>query len=278
MSCSEVLSSLVDLLYEELGAEERSRLLSHLETCGECRERWSHIRALSEAANRWTAPPPPRGIAERALSRIAGQQIREARPQWPQVAPEQTLRWVVLGAAAAMVSLLLVVGVIEHQLAPLTIGGFGVVWTVLYSGVLLSASHGRLQPVAWSALTGAGVALILVPPLSIPSVVEACARLIQAAPGSLSFALVLLLLAVGYTAGPLMVGGLAFGRLRQGPRRADGTMLSVFYVLLIAPAVYLQCLSLPLNVTALWMAGAILGAGLAGPASVWLSGLRAGPA
>lgn len=274
MNCSEVQGLLVDLLYEELGAEERSRLLSHLEGCGECRERWSRLQALSAAADRWTAPPIPRGVAERALARIASERAREARLRWRGLAPVQVMRGVLLGAGAAVVSLLLVVGISDRQVAPLGVGVLGVVWTALYAGLLLTTFHERLRPVARAALTGTGIALVLVPPLSIPSVVEACARWVQAAPGSLTFSLALFVFAAGYTAGPLLVGGLAFGQPRPDSRLADGATLSLVYALLIAPAAYLQCLPLPLHVTAVWTAGAILGAGLAGPLSLRLAGWR----
>ncbi len=284
MNCREVQASLVDLLYEELDAEERVTLLAHLEGCGACGERWRRLCALSAAADQWTPPLIPPGIAERALARVATERAREAQGAWPQLSPEDVLRRVALGAGAALVSLLLVVGLVEREATPLAIGALGVVWTGLYSSVLLMSSHARLRPIAWAALTGAGATLILVPPLAIPSVVELCARLVralvQAAPGSLSFGLLLVVVAAGYTAGPLLVGGFAFGRLRPGGGTwlADGATLSILYALLIAPAVYLQCLSLPLNVIALWMAGAVLGAGVAGPLSLQLAGWRGTPA
>jgi len=274
VNCSDVQASLVDLLYEEVEAEERVRLMAHLERCGECGERWSRLRALSAAADRWSAPLPSRGIAERALARVASERSREARRKWQGLSPNRILRGALLGAGAALVSLVLVVGISDRQVAPLAVGVLGVVWTVLYAGLFLTGLDARLRPVAWSALTGAGVALILAPPLSIPSVVAACARWVQAAPGSVSFALVLVLFAAGYTAGPLLVGGFAFGHPRQGRGLADGATLSMLYALLVAPAVYLQCLPLPLHVTAIWMAGAALGAGLAGPVSLLLAGWR----
>lgn len=265
MNCSEDQASLVDLLYEEVAAEERARLIAHVEGCAECGERWSHLRALSAAADRWSPPPLPRGIAERAVARVASVRAREASRTWQGLSPNQILRGVLLGAGAALGSLLLVVGISDRQVAPLAVGVLGVLWTVLYAGLFLTASHERLRPFAWSALTGAAGALILVPPLSIPSVVEACARLVQAAPGSVLFSLVLVLFAAGYTAGPLLVAGLALGRPRPDHQLADGATLSVLYALLIAPAVYLQCLPLPLNVTAVWMAGSVLGLALGGP-------------
>jgi len=168
-----------------------------------------------------------------------------------------------------------VLGVAERQVTATTIGTVGVVWTVLFVGVFLARGHARLGRIARPALAGAGVTLILAPPLSIPSVVEVCARMVRAAPESVSFALLLVLFAAGYTAGPLLVGGLGFRCVERDHRIADGAMLSIFYALLIAPAVYLECLGLPLEITAAWMAGAVLGAAAAGPVSLWLGGVRA---
>lgn len=278
MNCSEVQSLLVDLLYEEVDAEERSRLWAHLEACVKCGERWSRLRALSAAADRWTPPALPRGIAERALVRVAAERAREAKQARAEFSPVQVLRRILLGAGAALASLLLVTGIVGPQVPPLTVGALAVVWTVLYAGVLLLACHERLRRITRSALAGAGVALILVSPLSIPTVVEACTRLVRAAPGSAVYALALLLFAAGYTAGPLLAGGLVFGRSRVSAGPAEGTKLSLLYALLIAPAVYLQCLPLPLNVTAVWMAGAILGAWVGGPVSLWLARWRLGTA
>jgi hypothetical protein len=278
MTCSEVQASLADLLYEELDAEARGQILAHLEGCGACGEAWSRLRTLSAAADQWTAPALPRGIAERALARVARDRARERSGAWPHLSPEDILRCVGLGAVAALVSLVLVVGISQREVAPLVIGALGVLWTALYAGLFLTASHAKLRPVAWAALTGAGIAFILVPPLSIPSVVEACARLVRAAPESVPFALLVVVVAAGYTAGPLLVGGLAFGRAGRGARVADGATLSILYALLIAPAVYLQCLSLPLNVVAIWMAGVVLGVGVTGPLSLRLAGWRATPA
>lgn len=273
MTCREA-GSLVDLLYEELAAEERSRLAAHIDECPECGERWAHLRALAATADRWTAPPPPRGIAERALARLASERAREVERRWADISPEQVAKCVGFGAAAALVALLLVLGVAERQVTPLTIGIAGVVWTVLFVGAFLARCDTRLRRIAVPALAGAGVTLILAPPLSIPAMVELCARLIQAAPESVSFALVLALVAAGYTAAPLFLGSLVFGRSAGARPVADGATLSVLYALLIAPAVYLQCLALPLNVTAVWMAGGIVGAALAGPVSLGLAGRR----
>lgn len=270
MKCPEVEAALVDLAYEQVDAEQRLQLSTHLERCEACREARGRLQMVLAAVDRWTAPPPPRGIAERVLARIADERARAGRQGWPRISPVQILKCVPLGAGAAVVSLLLVVGMVEGHATPLSAGIVGALWTALYGGILLATGHEGLRSVAWSALVGAGIALVLVPPLSIPSFVQACIRWLGAPAESPGVGLPLLALAAAYTAVPLVVGGAVLGRPRRGHRLADGAALSLLYALLIAPAVYLQCLPLPLNLGAIWMAGAVLGAGLGGPISLWI--------
>lgn len=227
---------------------------------------------MAATADRWSAPPLVRGIAERALARIAVERARAAARREVERSAPAVVRHVGLGAAAALGSLLLVGGTVDRQAAPLTIGVLGVVWTVLYAGILLTRSHPRLRPVAGPALAGAGIMVLLAPPLAIPSVVEACARWVRAVPESGVAGTVLVLVAAGYTAGPLMLGAVTAGRAVGARSLAEGATLSGVYALLIAPAVYLECAALPLDVMALWMAGAVLGAALGGPAGLRMSG------
>ena len=274
MECSKAQDALVDLLYQELSPEERARLLAHVGGCAECAERWSRLQTLAATLDRWTPPAATGGIAERAVARIASERTREAPPSgWRRPAAD-TLRRVGLGLGAALVSLVLVVGVSERQPGLLTIGGLGVLWTLLYGGLFLYEHHPRLQPVWRSALAGAGAALLLLAAVSIPDVVLACARWAQAAIGAPALNPLLVLVAAGYTAVPLLLGGLAVARPSPGSPFAPGAALSMLYALLLAPAVYLQCRLLPLDLALLWVVGAILGAGLAGPGSLWLAGRR----
>lgn len=270
MTCPE-RGGLVDLLYEELEADERAALLLHLEGCAACRERWERVRAVAAAADRWTAPPPPRGVAERALARIASERAREAERRRAGVSLEPILRRVSFGALAAVVSLLLLAGITDRQATPLTLGIVGVIWAGLYAALFLIGGHAGLRPLSRAALAGAGIVLLLAPPLSVPSVVQWCARWVQAAPDSVAFALVVFVAAAGYTAGPLLVGGAVFARPQRSFPASDGARLSLLYAALVAPAVYLECLGLPLAVTAVWMAGAVLGAAAAGPLSLGLA-------
>lgn len=266
MNCDQIQERLVDLLYEELDHEERGAVTAHLESCAACQSRWARIRAVASAADRWSAPAVSRGIAERALVRVAAEQRAGRTPS------AVILGRVLLGGGAALVSLLLVAGLANRQATTLGMAVLAVIWTVLYSAVLLASHHPSVRAVTRAALAGAGVALVLAPVLTIPDVVEACARWVRAAQGAAPWALILVVAAAGYTAAPLLLGALA---TRSGQERhcvVEGLKLSGLYSLLIAPAVYLGCVGLPLEVTAVWMAGALLGAAAAGPVGLRVGG------
>lgn len=271
MNCARVQELLVDLLYEELDAGERALVTSHLSTCHACQLRWSQIRAVAAAADRWSTPAVSRGIAERALMRVAAEQ-RTARMSM--LSPATIVGRVLLGGGAALLSLLLVAGVASRETTIVGAAALAVVWTVLYAVVFLAARHPAIRGLTRAALIGSGVALVLVPVTTVPGIVEACERWVRAAPGSAPLALLLVVVAAGYTAAPLLAGSLAARVESDRDWIVDGLKLSVLYALLTAPAVALQCVSLPLQIMALWTTGALVGAAAAGPVGlrlgVWL--------
>lgn len=271
MNCARVQELLVDLLYEELDTDERTSLTAHLETCQACQRGWSRIRAVAVAADRWSAPPVSRGIAERALVRVAAEQ-HAARASMASSAA--IVGRVLLGGGAALLSLLLVAGVASRQTTIVGAGALAVVWTVLYSAVFLAAQHPAIRGLTRAALIGSGIALLIVPAMSIPSVVDVCERWVMSAHGSAPMALLLVVVAAGYTAVPLLAGGLGARAKSDREWIVDGLKLSGLYALLIAPAVALQCVALPLQITALWMTGALVGAAAAGPISLRVGGWR----
>lgn len=269
MNCEDGQERLVDLLYGELDAADRVSVVAHLEGCPACEQRWRQIRAVAAAADRWSAPPVPRGVAERALARVTA----GPHSTWmPMVSPAGVAGRVLLGAGGALLSLLLVAGVASRDTTVLGAGVLATVWTALYAGLLIVGQHPSIRGLSRAALIAAGASLLLVPATTIPGVVEACERWVQAARGSAPMALTLMVIAAGYTAGPLVLGAVAARRESAREWVADGLKLSGLYALLIAPAVALQCIALPLETTSLWMAGAVVGCAVAGPAGLRLGG------
>ncbi len=270
--CRDARERMVDHVYGELAADQAADLDVHLDTCHGCREEWERLRRDLARLDAWTAPLPPRSLRDRVLADLARRRAEAAERSLVASRPERVVAATLLGALAAGISLLLVSGVGSGALPPVGFGVVGAVWATFYAGALVLAGSRPFGAASRAALTGAGIAMILAAPLAIPRVVEVCARLVQGASGTMAFAVVVMVVAVGYTAGPLLIGGLAFRGPTTGGGLAEGVKRSALYALLVAPAVYIQCLSQPLDVTAVWMAGAILGAALAGPLSLHLRG------
>ncbi len=270
--CRDARERMVDHVYRELPADEAADLEGHLATCHGCREEWERLRRDLTRLDAWTAPLPPGGLRDRVLADLARRRAEAAERHLVAFRPERVGAATLSGAVAAGISLLLVSGAGSAALPPVGFGVVGAVWATFYAGALVLAGSRPFGAAARAALTGAGIAMILAAPLAIPRVVEVCARLVRGASGTVVFGVVVMVVAVGYTAGPLLIGGLAFGGATTGHRLAEGAKRSALYALLVAPAVYVQCLSQPLDVTAVWMAGAILGATLAGPLSLRLRG------
>lgn len=271
MNCEQVHELLVDLLYEELDAGERGLVMAHLETCRTCQLRWSRVRALAAAADRWASPSVSRGVAERALIHITAERHAARAPLGSSAT---MVGRVLLGGSAALLSLLLVVTVVSRPTTVVGAAALAVVWTVLYSAVFLAAQHPSTRGLTRAALMGCATALLVVPAMTISSVVDACERWMRAAQGSVPMALLLVVGAAGYTAAPLLIGSLGARPQSDGEWVSDGLKLSALYALLIAPAVALQCVALPPQITVLWMTGALVGAAAAGPIGLRLGRWR----
>lgn len=270
MKCPET-TALVDVLYEECASEDRGRILTHLETCQECQEQWSRLRAVLAAADRWAAPSPTPGISERALARIAAERARSSPADRPLIASQHLLGFLLFGVAAASLSLLLSSGVHEEGVSPLTIGWVGVLWTALYAGVGLLTLHGKYRRPALAALVGSGISLLATPMLSMPAVIEASRRWVETAQASSLLNGAVILAGVLYASMPVLVAGATTVRGSRSTVLADAARLAGLYALLIAPSVCVQCQHVALGLTVAWVAGMLPGAFLGGLVGASLS-------
>lgn len=275
MDCRTVQERLIDERYGELALEEVMEVRHHLEQCATCRHEASLFYAFSRALDRWEAPLPPPRLAEQVIARLAPEaEVADGRPLLI-----RTFLSVFLGAGAATLALVLVAGpATEHGITtPLAFGLLGALWAALFGGSFLAAfeAPSPMKHLARAALLAAGLALLIPPVLSIPMVVEACRSWLGGAKGSLLLNLVLFFAGSVYTAGPLFLASLAFGRGSEGQVPKTGLRSGLLYLLLIAPAIALQCASLTLGIMATWLAGAIAGALAGGPAGLWLGRQRA---
>lgn len=266
---------MIDDWYRELAPGEIAEVRGHLEQCEACRTEASLLRALSSALDRWEPPVAPLRLAEQVIARLGQEaEVIAGRP----LATRAFLP-LLSGAGAATLALLLVAGpAADHGITtPLAFGLLGALWAVLFGGSFFVAfeATSRMKLLARTALLAAGLALLVTPVLSIPMVVEACRSWLGGAKGSLLFNLLLFSAGSLYTAVPAFLAGLTLGRGVEGQPARPGLESGLLYLLLIAPAIYLQCASLTLGIMATWLAGAISGALAGGPAGLWLVRQRA---
>jgi len=266
MSCADVRNRLVDLLYAELREEDRAVLSAHLEHCAECRAAWLELRSVSSALDRWTVAAPE-AIAERVLATLAIREAEAARAQRPAMSVQHFLGFLLAGAAATAVSLLLV-GSTHPEDTPLKLGLVGVLWTALYSGATFLTQHGRYRGLALAALLAAGLSVLFAPVLSMPAVIEACRRWLEAAQASVAPNGVIVLAGAVYAATPVFLASATVTRVWRGRILSDAVNLAGIYGLLLAPSVYLQCHPLALSLIAPWVAGVVLGSFLGSAAGV----------
>ena len=258
MSCRDVRARLVDLLYAEVEDHDRASLTAHLEQCGECHAAWSELRSLSSALDRWTAPAP-QGIAERVLALLAVREAGAARAQVRALALHHLLAFLLAGVAAAGLSLLLVVGGSHQEESPLEVGVVGALWTALYGVAGILTRVPRYRRLAFAALVAAGLSVLLAPALSMPAVIEACRRWLEAAQASVLLNAAIVLAGALYASTPVFLSGAVVTRVPRRGAVREALPLAGAYTLLLAPSVYLQCHALTLSLTAPWVAGVLLG-------------------
>lgn len=258
MNCPDVQARLVDLLYGELPAEDCDAVTIHIERCPGCWAAWLEVRATASALDRWT-PPTPAGIAERVLATLSVREAKAARAHAATTGLLHLFAFLLAGATAASVSLLLLGGGMHPEDTPLKVGLVGALWTALYGGVLFVTREGRYRRLALAALIAAGLSILFAPILSMPVVIEACRRWLEAAQSSVVLNMAIVLAGGLYAGAPVLASGAALVRTGRVATWADAGCLAAVYGLLLGPSVYLQCQTLTLSLTAPWVAGMLLG-------------------
>ena len=231
----------------------------HLASCPGCAAEFQSVRSSWQVLGKAAAIQPPDGLRPRVL-----QAVRAARQKQVSVAPRVSpLRYVLLGLAAAIASVVLVVAHDPDCRSPLAVACCSATWAGVYGlgfAVMLGSRRGSpIRALASRALLAAigGLLLVRACPtepgerLAVPFL----SALATAAMTSVPWALLLGLL-VG--AVPLTISLLLVRTSGITIRSQLGT--AGLYLAAVAPALYLESSSLALAGLLALLTGTVLGA------------------
>lgn len=77
--CSKVQENLSAYLDDELPPEQREAIQAHLAVCPACRQELARLTRLWEALAALPSEPPPEGLVEQVLARLAGRKAPRRR-------------------------------------------------------------------------------------------------------------------------------------------------------------------------------------------------------
>lgn len=276
MRCQEIQALLIDHLYRELPEEIGFQVQAHLEVCEACQRELSALQALFSALDRWEASTAPWGLADRTMARLAQEGVMASRI----LAFLQTVLPFLFGAIAVVIAFFLAtLGKPQPQRTVLAYGVLGALWAVLFAGLFFTAfqAKNRQKSPAGMALLAAGLALAIIPFLSIPTVIEACLRWLEGMKSGMAVNGLLFASGSLYTALPILVSSFFLGRRGEVLMGKVGLLSGFLYLLLIAPAIQLQCASLVFQIMVVWALGAVVGSLAGGPGGLWLAQRRHAP-
>lgn len=284
MQCEEARPQLLDLLYEELPAEEEATLVRrHCETCAACAQELRALEATLGAIDAWGHVP----VGEPFRPAPALQALRSAQarqPRWFRAVgrggPWEVCLSALCGVAfAALTMFLLRDYVAAAALSAPTHVILGVLSGGLCAGLVHLALRGgqapgglRLQPTAWAVLIAIFLTCLLLGLVPLPTLLArpVVARFLGVTASGAGSTLGYLVLGGAVAAVPFLIGGLAAGRRIRERLLPHAVAAACVYVVVIAPGLAIVCAPLGLAVYMSMLGGGAIG-GLGGVlAGLWL--------
>jgi hypothetical protein len=97
MSCEIIKTNIPSLLAEELSADERRRVLRHMEECSLCRAEMAELEKTWKYMDRWEIEEPSPAIKARVMA-VAKEELAGAYMPWWSAFPRSVIFQIVLGA------------------------------------------------------------------------------------------------------------------------------------------------------------------------------------
>jgi len=268
MACK-MKSELVHFLYDEVSPEEKQKIKDHLSLCAECREELDLLIVTKDLLNECKEVVPSEAF-QKSLSEKISVCEREEVSDWDCIklaffSMIKTLSPAICGilVTTIMVSVLSLSGdILRSQLNPLSLIICGVFWSGIYSMVFDLAIKSSEKGICMRRLLG----------LNLRRSVYYTFLALLFGIGLLQYSPFmdfwhLQAFAVGFL--PLFVCSSLLSRKVTQKHILHGICLAVLYILLLGPALYMQCLSSGFTLYILMITISSLGALAGGIAGAW---------
>ena len=284
MTCTEIQQRMLAAILDEAVPEHDAAMKAHLADCTSCRS------ALREMTAAWQAldalpehPVPPsakRAVLQRAREVVApsGAALLSGLRAW-------LLDWrnpvlpILMGLLTTSVfALVLSLHMDLSLIPPLGLTLAGAMWTGLFALVFYLFSMGMRQRehswrfLAQTSLVAIGIFFIITVFSPLPHSVRFCSNfnLTQPLMERLSIGGAYFVFGVVYALVPMAIGAFVAAGRYAGHPVLRGSLAGGVFMLLLAPAIFLQCAPFALGVVLGWFGGALLGSLIGGALGYWM--------
>ena len=274
MSCKKIKSELVHFVYGEVTPELNNTIKEHLFVCTDCKSEFDSLSGTKLMLDNWKNISP-----SEEFQAVLNNSIKDCVPEeinhWEEIkyacfSMFKTLSPAICGIIVTTCMVLLMSANVQiTQLNPVSLILCGIFWGGIYSMVfdlaIKNGSYGdkvrmrellglNLRVSVYAAFLSLfiGAVLILLSPLASTGI--SCLQ---------EFI---------YSFTPLLIGSYFTGRKVHHNHILHGIFLSILYILMIGPAIYIQCINFEFAVYILFIAISSLGAITGGMTGAWLSG------
>lgn len=274
MSCKNIKLELVHFVYGEVTPEMNNTIKEHLSVCADCKSEFDSLSGTKLMLDNWKNISP-----SEEFQTVLNNSIKDCVPEEINHREEikyacfsmfKTLSPAICGIIVTTCMVLLMSANVQiSQLNPVSLILCGIFWGGIYSMVFdLAIKNGDYgDKVRMRELLGLNLRIS-----------------VYVAFLSLSIGALLILLSPLATTGiscfqefiysftPLLIGSYLAGRKVHHNHVMHGIFLSILYILMIGPAIYIQCINFEFAVYVLFIAISSLGAITGGMTGAWLSG------
>lgn len=265
-------SELVHFIYDEVGPEEKQTIKDHIESCSECKEELSLLSGTKELLYEWKEIEPSpefRGLLNDNLKNCTQEEI-SSRIYFKDAffSMIKTLSPGICGMVVTTIMVLVMATTVRFQaLNPVSLIICGVFWSGIYSMIFdLAIKNGSYGgKIRMRRLLGLNLKLSVY--YTFLALLTGLILMLSAPLPSGLYTISFL-----YSFIPLFISSHLLSRKISHNFTLHGLFLGIFYILLMGPALYIQCMGGSLTLYLFSIASSSAGAMAGGMCGAWLGG------